>query len=432
MNVHVEDLSSVKKKIKFTIPAERVDSEIEKAYAEIQKRASVKGFRKGKVPRAFLEKHYVDQMAESVLKSLVNDTYFKALYEQKIVPVSHPEVESDDVVKGEPFSYSATVEIMPEVKVCDYKGLKVKKELFSDDDSAVNARLKEMQEAHAQLKPAADDHAAVNGDYVTISFIGYLDGVPFENGAGEDYPLELGSGRFIPGFEEQLVGAKSGEKREINLTFPADYSSKELAGKDVMFAVTVSDIKCKEMPELDDDFAAQFGEFKTVAELRAKIAEVHEQQERERIESDLKDRVVKSLVEKNNPEIPETLVQNQLDSMLENTKNRLAGQRMTLEMMGMDDGKFKEQYRDVAVLQVKGMVLLDAIARLEGFVVEDADIERRIEEIAAGARQDAEAVKKYYQQKQARENLVMQIREDKAMALVLEHAHVSEVNRSEI
>ena len=432
MNVQVEDLSSVKKKINFVVPAERVAAEIDKVYAEIQKYASVKGFRKGKVPRAFLEKHYVEQMAENVLKNLVNDTYFKALYEQKIVPVAHPEIESDDVVKGEPLKYSATIEVMPEIKECDYKGLAVKKESFILDESVIDGRIREMQESQAQIKPAEEGYAAANGDYVIIDFVGHLDGVPFENGTGEDYPLELGSGRFIPGFEEQLVGVKSGEVREITVPFPADYGNKELAGRDAMFRVTVTDVKTKELPELNEEFASQFGEFKSMDELRAKLVEIYEQQERDRIESELKDRVVKALVERNTPEVPETLVKSQLESMLESTKNRLAAQRMTLEMMGGDENKFREQYRNVAELQVKGMVLLDAVGRLEGITVEESDIDKHVEEIAAANHQNADAVKKHYQQKQARESLTVQLREDKAMDLVLANACITEVARAEI
>lgn len=432
MNVQVEELSSVKKKINFVIPADRVAAEIDKVYGEIQKYAAVKGFRKGKVPRAFLEKHYVDRMSEGVLKNLVNDTYFKALYEQKIVPVAHPEIESDDVIKGEPLKYSATVEVMPQIDACDYKGLEIKKEAFVADDAVVEARVREMQESQAQIKPAEADYAAASGDYVIIDFVGHLDGVPFDNGSGEDFPLELGSGRFIPGFEEQLVGVKADEVREIIVPFPADYSNAELAGKEAMFRVTVTAVKTKELPELNDDFAAQFGEFTTMDELRAKLKEIFEQQERDRIESDLKDRVVKALVEKNNPEVPEALVKTQLESMLESSKKRLAAQRMTLEMMGMSEDSFREQYRDVAELQVKGMVLLEAVGRLENVSVEDADIDRHIEEIAAANRQNAEAVRKHYQQKQARESLLVQLREDKAMALVIDAANITEVARGEI
>ena len=432
MNVQVEELSSVKKKINFVIPADRVAAEIDRAYAEIQKYASVKGFRKGKVPRAFVEKHYVDRMSENVLKNLVNDTYFKALYEQKIVPVAHPEIESDDVVKGEPLKYSATVEVMPEVKECEYKGLAVKKESFVLDNTVIDGRIREMQESQSQIKPADEGYAAVNGDYVIIDFVGHLDGVPFENGSGEDFPLELGSGRFIPGFEEQLVGVKAGEVREINVPFPADYGNKELAGREAMFRVNVTDVKTKELPELNDEFAAQFGEFKSMDELRSKLIEIFEKQERDRIESEMKDRVVKALVEKNSIEVPESLVKTQLESMLESTKNRLAAQRMTLEMMGFDEATFKEQYRSVAELQVKGMVLLEAVGRLEGLTVEDADIDKHIEEIATANHQNAEAVKKHYQQKQARESLTVQLKEDKAMDLVLVNAIVSEVPRGEI
>ena len=433
MQINVESLSSFKKKINFNIPAQQVSAEVEKAYAEIRKHAAIKGFRKGKVPMGLIEKHYGEKMADDVVKSLVNDTYFKAITDNGLNPVSYPTIESDPLKPGEPFSYSATVEVFPEVSVKDYLGLEVVKEKLVQDDQAVATRLKEMQESLSQLAPAPEGHAAALGDFVTFDFLGTLDGEPFEGGAAEDFQLELGSGRFIPGFEEQMIGMDAGSKGVVKVTFPESYGSAVLAGKPAEFAVTIKEIKVKELPALDDEFAKEFGEFETLAELKQKLSELQQAQEERRVETELRERVIKSLVEKNDLEVPEVLVDRQVAMMLENSKQRLASQRLSLEMMGLTDEAYKVQFREVAREQVKGSLLLDAVADLEKIEVTDADIARQIGEIAAGTKQDPASVANLYQTNQrAKENLIVQLREDKAVQYLLDHAKVTEVPKEEI
>ncbi len=433
MTSTVEALSSVKKKITFEVPAERVTAEIEKVFAQIRKRAAIKGFRKGKVPQTLVEKHYADMMETDVLKNLFDETYFKALAEHKIFPVSHPVIESDEIKRGAALKYSATVEVMPEIEVRDYTGLEVKKEKFVLDDSVVEKRLSEMQESMARVVAVEEGKQAENGNFAVIDFIGSVDGTPFEGGAAESYELELGSGRFIPGFEEQVVGMKVGDQQTITVTFPDEYWNKDLAGKEAKFDVTVKEIKVKQLPEIDDEFAGQFGEFETLAELKAKISEMFEKQEKERIQSDLQDRLVKALIERNEIEVPATLVGRQLEMMLSNMKNRLAYQRLSLEMMGLDDEKFKEQYRSVAENQVKGSLLLDAVGKKEGIKVEDADIEAKLAEMTAESGQEYEKVKEYYDQNHnARENLVAHLNEDKVLNFLLGKAVVTEVAKDEL
>ncbi|KAF0218280.1 MAG: trigger [Geobacteraceae bacterium] len=433
MQIKVETLSKVKKRINFEIPAPRVASEIDKVYGEIRKHASIKGFRKGKVPQSVIEKNFSGKMEADVLKNLVNETYFKALMDEKIFPVSHPVIETEDLTIGESFKYSATVEVVPEIEVKDFIGLEVKKEQYVQDEEVINQRLKEMQESMAQLKPVEEERPAAAGDFVTLDFAGFVDGVPFNNGEATDHLLELGSGKFIPGFEEQIVGMKAGAEGNIKVTFPESYGNKDLAGKEATFAVKVKEIKVKELPPLDDDFAKEFGEFDTFNQLRTKLAEMHESQEKERIETDCRERLVKALIEKNDIEIPEALLEKQLQLMLGNAKNRLAYQKLTLEMMGMDDEKYKSQFRDVAETKVKGSLLLDALARQEGLRVEDGDIEAEIKKIAELNNQELGTVKNYFeQQKDAKENLIAQLAEDKVIKFLISKAHVVEVSRDEI
>lgn len=434
MQISVESLSSIKKKISFKIPAEKVSAEVDKAYAEIRKHASIKGFRKGKVPMGLIEKHYGDKMADDVMKSLVNQTLFQGLQEKGLNPVSYPAIENDELKPGAEFSYSATVEIYPEVEVKDYLGLEVKKEILALDDQAVNQRLREMQESMAQLVPAAEGHAAKLGDFVTFDFLGSIDGVPFEGGKAEDFQLELGSGRFIPGFEDQMVGMTAGSAGVVKVSFPENYGAKELAGKPAEFAVTVKEIKVKELPELNDDFAKEFGEeFETLDALKAKLAEYQKAQEEQRINTDLRDRVIKALIEKNPLEVPEALVDRQAQGMLEDTKRRLAQQRMTLEMVGLTEEAYKVQFREMAVDQVKGTILLDAVADKEKITVTEEDLAEQMKVIAEQAHQDLEKVKGLYQNNaRALESLKIQMKEDKAILFVVDKAEVTEVTKEEL
>lgn len=380
-----------------------------------------------------MEQNYRSMMESDVLKNLFDETYFKALADHKIFPVSHPHIESDEVKRGEALKYSATVEVFPEIDVKDYKGLEVKRERFVSDVAPVEARLNEMREGMAELKPLEEGKCAETGNFVVIDFVGSVDGIPFEGGAAESYQLELGSGRFIPGFEDQLVGVKAGEQRTVEVTFPEEYGNKDLAGKAASFAVTVKEAKVKELPELDDEFAMQFGEFETLEQLKTKLAELHKDQETARIKADVQDRIVKALIGNNEIEVPSTLVERQLQMMLSNMKNRLAQQRLSLEMMGMDDESFKTHYRDSAESQVKGSLLLEAVAKKEGITVNDPDVEAKLRAMAEEAGQDFDRVKDFYEQNHnAKENLVAHLNEEKVLGYLLENAVVTEVAKDEL
>ena len=428
MVINVEDISPVKKKISFEIPAERVSLEIEKVYAEIRKNAAVKGFRKGKVPQPIIEKYYSEKMEADVLKNLISDTYMKALVERKIVPVSQPTFESDAVSPGNAFKYSVIFETAPEIDVKDYVGLQVEKRKLVTDETAVDARIKELQEGMAQLKVVEGARPAATGDFAIIDFKGFLNGVPFERGAAEDYALQLGSNQFIPGFEEQVVGMSVGETKDVAVVFPVEYGASELAGKPVTFQVTLKEIKEKELPILDDDFARLFGPYDNMDQLKARVAEVFEKEEVQKIDNELRDRTVKTLIAKHEFEVPESLVEKQLAVLIENMKHNLASQNLTLEKIGSSEEKIRSQARSVAVSQVKGTLLLAAVAEKEGINVEDAELEEKMRDIAAQANKDFETLQAFYSSNPyAKDTLVMQLREDKVIDFLLKHAEVTEV-----
>jgi trigger factor len=433
MQVNVENISSVKKKISFEVPPERVQDEIDKAFAEIRKRAVIPGFRKGKAPQDLIRKSYQGQIENDVVKNLFNDTYFKYVKDNGIFPVDFPNVDVEPLVQGNSFKYSATIEVFPEVSVEKYEGLKVSREKFVFDDKAVEQRLEKMRENFSQLKPLAEERPARLGDQAVIDFVGFVDGEKLENGDATDYQLELGSGSFIAGFEEQLVGMNIGEQKRIKTAFPEKYNEEKLSGKPVEFDVTLKDIKVKEVPEFDDAFAQDLGEYETFAELRSKVAETYEKQELDRIDRDFKDALVQALIESNELEIPDTLVNRQLENMLENAKRRLQYQNLTLEMMGLDEQGYKEQFRAMAANQVKGALLLQELSVKEGVEVTDEDIEQRIRKIAAESGQDFDRISKYYLNgEEAKKNLSEQIKEEKVLDLVASKAVITEVEKKNI
>jgi trigger factor len=431
MNVRIEDVSSVKKKLSFEVGADMVDAEIGKAYQKIAKSAKVKGFRSGKVPLHLLEKYYAPQMEEQVLNQLIKDSYFKALVEHRIAAVSDPEIlENSPLEKGKPFSYSAQVEVKPEVSVQDYQGISLLKEKFEYEDRIVEERLEEMRASRSGMAVSPRDEARA-GDFVMIDFEGFVDGAPFEHGKADDYQLELGAGSFIPGFEEQLEGMKRGEEREVKVSFPENYGSKELAGKPATFRVVLKEIKEKTLPALDDEFAKGFG-LTSLAELKEKIEENYRQQETSRIDGDLRERLVSALIERNPVEVPETMVAGQLDYMLQNIRNRFKSQGMTLEMLGMNEESFRSMYRDTAVKQVQGSLLLEAVARQEQFKVENAEIDSKLQQIAEMANAPLEAVRQYYGNDENRRSLISQIVEEKAVQFLLTQSKIEEVAKAQL
>lgn len=433
MQVNVEHLSSIKKKISFEIPAERVQAETDKVFGEIRKRAVIPGFRKGKAPQGLIKKSYQDQVEGDVMKNLFNDTYFKYIQENSLFPVGYPLLDTDPLTEGAPFKYSATIEVYPEVVVNNYEGFELVKEKYVVDPAAVDARINQMRENMAQLNPLTEERPAAIGDHVIIDFEGYVDGARLDGGDATDHQLELGSNSFIPGFEEQVVGMSVGEQKRIKLAFPEPYHSAELAGKPVEFDVTLKEIKVKEMPELDDAFAQEFGEFETLAELKAKVAETIEKQEKERIEREFKDSLLKTLINRNDFELPEAMIERQLSSMLENSKQRLQAQRMTLEMMGLDEEGYKAQFRPVAASQVKGALLMHELATKVGVEVTESDIEAYLRKIAEESGQDYERISKYYlKSADAKQGLEEQIREEKVVELIASKAVITEKVKAEL
>ncbi|GFE60529.1 trigger factor [Geobacter sp. AOG2] len=433
MQVHVEEISPVKKRVNIEVPAEQVNAEIEKVYAGIQKKAKLQGFRPGKAPMQLIKRTYSDTMRDEVMRSIYQQTLFKALGEHKIEPVDSPTVESDILQQGEPFKFSALVEVLPEILLDEYTGLEVKKEIYVPNPDSIEAEIKRMQENMAQLVPMKEDASVENGNIVTVDYTFSVDGFPNETSIAEDAQIEVGANRLLPGFEEGLIGMKFGETKDIPVTLPVGYRLAEAVGKEGVFHVTVKEGKCKELPELDDEFARQFGDYESMEQLRAKMTEFREKHETDRIQGELKDRIVQALIDKNPLEVPDALVKRQLDAMLENLKNRLQGQHMSIEMMGLDDNGFRERFRDAAADKVRGGMLLMALVTKENITIADEDLAKRYELIAAGNPDMLNRVKEYYEtNRNFKSSLIAEIKEDKAIDFLLSSAVITEVDASEL
>jgi trigger factor len=426
MNVTVEDLSSIKKKLVLEIPAETVASELESAYKKIAKTAEIKGFRKGKVPREILKQHYGARAQYDAAGPLINNSLYKALLDNKIEAVSQPEVVNSGIVEeGKPFSYEAEVEVRPEIVVKDYTKLNLEKEKFSFDESVVEQQLEQMANSKMQLEVTSRKKAR-DGDTVVIDFVGFIDDTPFENGAAQDFELSLGSNSFIPGFESQLVGMKRDQEKDIEVTFPEGYGSKDLAGKPATFKVLVKEIKEKKIPEINDAFAKEF-EAESLDQLKEQIKENTIAQEKQRIEGQLQENMMNALIANNSFEVPEGMVKNQLLHLKDSFTQKLKEQGMTLEMLGMNDETFSTTYRDMAVQQVKGELIMDAIAAQEGLEVEESVVEEKMQAFADQSNVPLEQVQKYFENAQAMAGLKGQILQEKTSKYILDEATITEV-----
>ncbi|PLY05411.1 MAG: trigger factor [Desulfuromonas sp.] len=426
MNVRVEELSSIKKKLFVEVDADVVAAELDSAYKKIAKTANIKGFRKGKVPKSILQQQFGFKAQYDATGPLINNSLYKAMIDNNIEAVSQPEVVNTGTVEeGQSFTYEAEVEVRPEIVAKDYTGLELEKEKFVFDEGSVDYQLQHIAESRAQLE-VTSRKLAREGDTVIIDFVGYVDGTAFENGSAEDYQLELGSSSFIPGFEDQVAGMKREQEKEISVAFPENYGAKDLAGKDAVFKVTLKEIKEKVTPKIDDDLAKEM-EAETLEELKEKIKENTITQETRRVNDQLQENMMTALIEKNEFEVPEGMIQNQLHYLKDSFSQRLKAQGMTLEMLGMNDEAFANNYRPMAEMQVKGELLLDAIAKQEELDVEDSEVEERIKSFADESNTPLEQVQKYFENPQAMNGLKGQLLSEKVSKFIIDQAVVTEV-----
>lgn len=368
------------------VAAERVDAALDKAFKKVAAKVNVPGFRKGKVPRAMFEKRFgVESLYQDALDILLPEAYMEAVEEAGIFPVDRPEVDVQQIAKGQELKFTAKVIVKPEVQLGEYKGIEIPAASLEVTEEDIANELKQMQQRHAELI-VVEEGTVENGDTTVIDFEGFLDGVPFEGGKAEKYSLEIGSGSFIPGFEEQIVGMAKEEEKDINVTFPENYQSDELKGKAVVFKIKLHDIKRKNLPELDDEFAKDVSEFDTLDEYKQDIAKRLAERKAQTAEREKENAVVEKAAAASEVEVPEVMIDSEVERMMEDFANRLKMQGMTLEMYfqfsGQSEEVLKEQMRGDAEKRVLQNLVLEAIAKAENIEASEEEVTEELEKMA--------------------------------------------------
>jgi trigger factor len=425
MKASVEEISSIKKKVSIEIPEDQVTQEVESFYKDLGKKAKIKGFRPGKVPRDILERYFKDYIKAEVIQKLIQDTYPQALSEANLQPVSPPVVDPGEFENGKPFQYSAVIEVKPDIKLEGYTGLKIEGKKEEVKDEEVGERLKALQNLHANLKAISEARPIQAGDYVIIDYEASMDGKPLEGGKAIDFTVEVGSGQFIPALEEKLIGLKPEEEKEIEISFPEDYGYKKWAGKTISFHVKIKEIKEKILPPLDDEFAKDLGDYASFEELKAKLKGEIEKEKELGLERQLKDQVVDQLLEANPFEVPESLVEEQAKAMISDTKLRLAAQGVVLKNLGVSEEKLQEDYKVMAQKQVRTFLILEKIAGQEGIAVTDDEADDRLREMSERMHQKFDVVKRYYEKNGLLPEVKDGIIRDKTLNFLLEKANIN-------
>ncbi|MGN7331610.1 trigger factor [Bacillus altitudinis] len=380
------------------VDAETFNKALDDAFKKVVKQVSIPGFRKGKVPRGLFEQRFgVESLYQDALDILLPVEYPKAIDEAGIEPVDRPEIDVEKIEKGESLIFTAKVTVKPEVKLGDYKGLNVEKDDTSVSDEDVQEELKAMQNRQAELV-VKEEGAIENDDTVVLDFEGFVDGEAFEGGKAENYSLEVGSGSFIPGFEEQLVGLEAGAEKDVEVTFPEEYHAEDLAGKPAVFKVKIHEIKAKELPALDDEFAKDVDEeVETIAELTEKTKKRLEEAKENEAEGKLREELVAKASENAEVDVPQAMVDTELDRMMKEFEQRLQMQGMNLELYfqfsGQDEDALKEQMKEDAAKRVKSNLTLEAIAAAEDLQVSDEEVEEELSKMAEAYNMPVENIK---------------------------------------
>ncbi len=428
MNCKVEKTKNANEvKLEITVEAEKFENAMKKVYFQNAKYFNIPGFRKGKAPMNIVEKYYGEQIFyEDAFNEVATEAYEEAIKENKIEAVSRPEVDIAQMEKGKDLIFSAVVQTKPEVKLGKYKGVEIEKIEYKVDKKAVDHELGHMQEHNSRLI-TVDDRPLENGDTATIDFEGFVDGVAFDGGKAEGHELEIGSGAFIPGFEEQLVGMEIDGEKEIKVTFPKEYFSKDLAGKDATFKVKLHEIKKKELPELDDEFAKDVSEFDTLDELKKSIKEKLTKNNEQRAKYETEDAAIKAVCEESELDVPSGMIELEIDNMLKDFEQRLAYQGLNLEqylkMLGKTEEEIRKEYEPQAIEAIKSRLVLEAVIKAEKIEASEEEVKAKMEEMAKSYGKDVEELSKNENLKNYLED---GIKSEKALEFIVANAKFAE------
>lgn len=432
MKSTVEKLDGLSRKITVEVPAEKVQQAFERVYKAIQKKANIKGFRPGKAPISAIKSTYGDNVKSDVINDLINEAYSNALDEQKLEPVGYPKVNFAPIMEGKDFTFTAEFEIRPEVELKKFEGLPVLREKLEIPADRVDTILENIRTSQAETVAVFEDRALREGDVAVVNFKGIVNGEPLPNGSAEGHELEIGSNSFIEGFEQGLVGMKVGEERNLNLRFPEGYHEASLSGAPVTFETKLTGMKKKSLPELTDELASKVGDFKTLAELKDRIRKDIEDTESKRITDDMRNRIVKTLVETNPVQAPASLVAQHKELLIEDFKGRLKQQGMGDADFEQYKSKWDADFTDSATFMVKSSYLLDAIATKLGLAATPSEVDAKIEEYGKQTGIDMARIREFYNKPERRSRLSAQVTEEKVVNHLIDKANVTEVAKDKL
>ena len=397
MGVKTEQVEKNLVKLTFEVSREKFEEGINNSYKKNKAKFNIPGFRKGKVTKAIIEKYYTEAVFyDDAINYVLPDAYDAAVKESELDVVARPEIDVEEIKKGEPVVFTALVTTKPEVKLGTYKGIKIEKIENTVTDEDVDKEIDAARARNARVI-SVEDRAVQSGDIAVINFEGFCDGVAFEGGKGENYDLEIGSNTFIPGFEDQIIGAEIGKEIDVNVTFPEEYHAPDLAGKPAVFKVTVNEIKVKELPEADDDFASEVSEFETFAEYKDSVKKKLEEQAEEKAKQDTENAVIEEVVKNAEVEIPKAMADTQIDRMINDFAQRLQYQGMSIDMYLQYTGStieaMRENFREQAEKQCKVTLVIEAVMNKEGIDVTDEEIDDKIVEMSKIYNMEVEKLK---------------------------------------
>ena len=424
MSVKVEKTENKNEvKLSFEIEAEKFDEAMKKVYTKTAKYFTIPGFRKGKAPMAIVERHYGSSIFyEDTFNELVPDIYDQAIKDNKIEAVSQPQLDITQMEKGKDLKFTAIVQIKPEVKLGKYKGIELKKIEYTVSDKDVEHELGHMAEHNSRLV-TVDNRPVKKGDITTIDFEGSIDEVPFDGGKAENHELEIGSNQFIPGFEDQIIGMKDGEEKDINVTFPEDYFSKDLAGKEATFKVKLHGIKVKELPKIDDEFAKDVSEFDTLADLKADIKSKLEKENEEKAKYESEEAAIEAVCKEVEIDIPSGMIETEIDNMIKDIENKLSYQGLTLDQYLKLTNKtmdgLRKEFNEQAEKAVKSRLVLEAIIKEEDIKPEEKEVEDKLKEMAKNYNQKEDELLK---NENVKNYVTENMKYEKAIAFILDNA----------
>jgi len=429
MKVEVEDLSSVKKILHIEVPEERVASEIEQAYKTLKKTAKIKGFRPGKAPRSILENLYRKNVYVDITSKLLQETFPEAVKETELNIVGSPDIDPPELDGKGPYKYDVTVEIKPEIENVDFKGLNLKKTLYKVSESEIDMQLERLQKSQVIYSPIEENRALQEDDFALIDYELFKDGKPLAGSQKvEEFSLKIGDGMISKEFDEQLIGAYPGENREIKIFFPEDHANKQIAGQELDFQVSLNEIRKEVLPEINDVFAKKTGEFENLDDLKTDISDRLKKGYDNRVESELDDQMLEELLKRSDFEVPDALVDAEIDSMITNMERSYSYQNISLEALGLSKEALAEQYKEPAEKQVKRYLLLNKIIEQEDLSLTDEEMDKGYKDISEQMNQPVEEIKTFYKQNKDRiDFLKYSLLEKRAFKLIIDHGEIEEV-----